>query len=1206
MKIIIKLLLLSFLFSVMLSCTKEIEKEKKIEEKLPSNDCCPDGNGLFAPLINSGDIYKKVKEKFNDYESIMINENNMYKDYASFVEIDPNKPNKEYYWFTSSRFDTTKNLTDFPAQLYYCERNIKNKELCPSKGWSDPIKFTTSVNKFNDRTFGTIAISGDVMIVSAEQSLDGDAIGSSQLLNLWMLKKEDKKQSDGKNKKKSFAEQSGSIEPKKLDVLNTRWTWESQPTLSKDGQHLFFISDRSLDTNAPLERGDLNIWYSKTDKKGKFTPPVVVNQLNTDYNEYTPQFGPNEQYLYFASNRPGGKGGYDIYAAKFIDGKIGLNFSGVQDADVVLNAQKCGQYLKGMNLNTPEDDIFPFFYRNPNNNKFSNGIFWTSSKAGGYGNLDNYACGLSTESIKLEVVVLNAIDSSVIPITDNPYVNLYKVDKSGRESLIGTKKDKLTFPFDISAGMKYHVRGGACIKKIRCEKDEDFILMGYNIPMDITTIVGKTIYSDTSFTEETKDIKNLKELPQKGTIINEKPVETDTTICGIESILTTTTIKEVVDNPVSLDGSKFLIKYKVINTYEYNNKLKHTLVFNKAKAFDPDKKIDCLNELLNGQIQNESEKTKNCGVVTYGNNECVYKDTIYVIPVLEDKSPCRWEFTEYWADYRKRVPYFQTAFWEVNTRANNIRDVPQLIKGRRKYTSSYSNSGPVPPEGWNPWNVGAKWIELHKNNSYWNTPEKSSTRRAEYRGFARTVDKNLEDMAHIIGNKLLPAHNLIHDITPGDNQPTKHKFMIYVEAWSDYRPVTRGWYIPKNDDEDVISYASGSLLENNSNQDPGLQLVKVEKDDPLGGDNDVLSDLRAYFGYLEVDKILKNTKYTKSFSKYTEQEILYPHELVNEDGFLLPKNEIHDLYEKAKIIILAKGYSTIGKNEGLKPGISEYVKERSRTTYYNLDTVRTITVIIEPIVYIDGYFIQDDCCIQSNLDSISFSEKHKELSEYKVVVQNKKQFIISFGSYNSPEMAEEVKNKIKAKIDRTQTHFQIAIQKYNLEDRYSGTKQKKYRIVGGPYNSYNDANNIANRIRIIDELDCAISMILDTVDFSIEYGYNINLASFTNPSQTEEKMKAIEDLIKKSINDVSKSMQANNRKKYKKLYNSIFVGAPRVKFYEQVIEKNKSSYYIYIGPFAEKRTVTTFIKEILDPIMDKLKKLGCDIVIINNNEESDE
>lgn len=93
------------------------------------------------------------------------------------------------------------------------------------------------------------------------------------------------------------------------------------PELSSDGQErcpfllgndLYFVSDRSGGF------GGLDIYRSAWNGTGWSAPRNLGPRINSAYDEYRPlafNLYPDEDALFFSSNRPGGKGGYDLYAA---------------------------------------------------------------------------------------------------------------------------------------------------------------------------------------------------------------------------------------------------------------------------------------------------------------------------------------------------------------------------------------------------------------------------------------------------------------------------------------------------------------------------------------------------------------------------------------------------------------------------------------------------------------------------------------------------------------------------------------------------------------------------------------------------------------------------------------------------------------------------------------------------------------------------
>ena len=98
------------------------------------------------------------------------------------------------------------------------------------------------------------------------------------------------------------------------------WEWEelpelyagahdafsAHPTVSPDGTMLVFASDR------PGGEGGIDLWISYRQPDGRWSEPENLRVLNSPGNEITPRFaGPDT--LYFASDGHGGAGGYDLF-----------------------------------------------------------------------------------------------------------------------------------------------------------------------------------------------------------------------------------------------------------------------------------------------------------------------------------------------------------------------------------------------------------------------------------------------------------------------------------------------------------------------------------------------------------------------------------------------------------------------------------------------------------------------------------------------------------------------------------------------------------------------------------------------------------------------------------------------------------------------------------------------------------------------------
>ena len=116
--------------------------------------------------------------------------------------------------------------------------------------------------------------------------------------------------------------------------INTRY-WESHAFISEDGSSLVFASDR------PGGFGGLDIYISRKEN-GDWGPAVNLGiEINTPFNEDRPFLINNGKTLFFASQNHNNIGGYDIFRSD-------LQPNGLWNTPQNL----------GYNLNTPDDDLF--------------------------------------------------------------------------------------------------------------------------------------------------------------------------------------------------------------------------------------------------------------------------------------------------------------------------------------------------------------------------------------------------------------------------------------------------------------------------------------------------------------------------------------------------------------------------------------------------------------------------------------------------------------------------------------------------------------------------------------------------------------------------------------------------------------------------------------------------------------------------------
>ena len=95
--------------------------------------------------------------------------------------------------------------------------------------------------------------------------------------------------------------------------VNSKY-WESHPSMSADGRVLFFASNR------PGTLGKYDVWVSFLNDDGTWTKPKNPGtKINTPYEDMFPFIHPNGKTLYFSSRGHVGMGGHDIFYTELND-----------------------------------------------------------------------------------------------------------------------------------------------------------------------------------------------------------------------------------------------------------------------------------------------------------------------------------------------------------------------------------------------------------------------------------------------------------------------------------------------------------------------------------------------------------------------------------------------------------------------------------------------------------------------------------------------------------------------------------------------------------------------------------------------------------------------------------------------------------------------------------------------------------------------
>lgn len=153
-------------------------------------------------------------------------------------------------------------------------------------------------------------------------------------------------------------------EPKSLGPnINRSDSWESQASLSSDGKILFFASDR------PGGYGGSDIWYAERNSDGTWRKPVNLGPtINTDRNERSPFLHTDSKTLYFSSSGHDCVGGQDIFYSK-LDSKnqwskpVNIGYpinSGYDDVNFFVSLDGKTGYFSSNKIENKDWNIYQF------------------------------------------------------------------------------------------------------------------------------------------------------------------------------------------------------------------------------------------------------------------------------------------------------------------------------------------------------------------------------------------------------------------------------------------------------------------------------------------------------------------------------------------------------------------------------------------------------------------------------------------------------------------------------------------------------------------------------------------------------------------------------------------------------------------------------------------------------------------------------
>ncbi len=835
--------------------------------------------------------------------------------------------------------------------------------------------------------------------------------------------------------------ENGQFEFKNLGEPINSIFWDSHPTAIRDTLPdgscvtlLIWSSDRNSPYSERIDlrgnrihTGNMDLFYAFRFEDGSWSE---VKSFDDSINMFTNEGTPflycsccNPTLLFTSDRQKVDDGDFDIYYVSLsIDySKFEINRSG----DVRLLSEKNNDKRKHINsINSLSDERFPFIPL-PHGTSSPELIYFASSRydannkkqfrAGdtifaNKGSYDIYRLPIpdflncpapEPPTVELHVTLLNIANPS--DKVREPILAL--VDASGNE--IVSVSDNL-LKTEILLGKQYFIKGGSNYNSIDCDENPVRVLHKYVQPQDTIINVGVEQFIEKKILRDlTTTFSEYERLPKLSydTTFSEKTVFGK--ILKVTTIATTTII-----NPRITD-----------NSMAYDKEIYSVSTWDKLKKISVYRPLNKLSDAIGASTLSEMSKNGGWNVPRRFAGGLIIYDTVYVQPEYFIKPPCYCEFTEFMTSYEQNVPYFQTGFWEVNTLSNFRRDLNCL--GRREFAE-------------------AKWIELHRNNQYFGQSENRRQGRIyEYEKFARIVDKNLDIMAEIINKRIIPAFNIIDSISGNE------KLIISLDAWSDRRPVRRGWYIGE-----PVTYYEGSLVERDNSFEISFNKVYIKDGNMLNMNNDTLSRLRAFYGYNElIKRLLDTNKFGDAFYNYFKSgKVLLPDNRISIsgnvaiDGFNPAQNT-----SDAKIILLIKG----NYFDPTEYKIPQYIRNVD-SSLYMLDTIRRIDLRVKNLYYSAGRLIESPCCnkllpcLDYNTILNSYEILSKNVSASPVTSDKSLKYVIYFGTYEELNTVQQVKalledsSPLKLVIEEI---FSEDIKRYVLRSSESYTTKQAEEVI---------------------------------------------------------------------------------------------------------------------------------------------------------------
>jgi hypothetical protein len=328
-------------------------------------------------------------------------------------------------------------------------------------------------------------------------------------------------------------------EPKSISPLINTTGNDAPLCLSNDGQKLYIFR------NVALGGGDIFVSYLRGTE---WSVPEKMKGINTNYWEGSVCFSPDEKFVYFASERPNGLGGRDIwFAQRLPDGTYGgvknlgstINTPFDEDAPFITADGKTMFFSSTGHNSTGGYDIFrsdlkngkwgtPYNIGKPVNTNQDDKYYWVSAdgqrgyysseRKGGYGLQDIYLVEPSIFGKPSALIVL----SGIVYFDDKPVEAEIKIrSKHGRKDYYGTFSSNsasgeylLNIPSGNEFELKYTYKGMSIVENISTVTLDSFATLRADANLYSEDFITKTKI-DTSQTKSDVGALNFDDFMKK-------------------------------------------------------------------------------------------------------------------------------------------------------------------------------------------------------------------------------------------------------------------------------------------------------------------------------------------------------------------------------------------------------------------------------------------------------------------------------------------------------------------------------------------------------------------------------------------------------------------------------------------------------------------------------------------------------------------